>query len=443
MKKRILLVNQASYLKTGLSIYGYNLLSRLQKNKNLHIAEFGYDGHVNHQDDSIITWKFYANCVNSEDERHKIYTSDNLNKYGMWRFEEVLLDFKPHIVISINDPWAYSFIQRSLLRDKFKLILMPTVDSLPYKPLWINHLLLAEYVVTYSDWSYQELQKLLGTNINLCGSMYGGVDFNIFKPVENKALHKQSFNLNEDITILGFVARNQPRKLFPDLLYVLKEINEKRNNVFLLLRAASATPHGRGWDIPAIARSMGILNRILFTYYCPSCSNIIIDLYKGEDIYCNSCNKKSLSTKHSVPDDRLAQIYNLMDLYIQYAAAGGFEIPIIEAAACGVPVFTINATAMSDFPNTIGAIAIEPFKMTTEISTFAERAVSDNHLTAKIILKYLKSHTNNSINTEIIQKTKEYYHWDKIVKKWNNLLESIKIDDTAWNHIKKPLVTKM
>ena len=42
----------------------------------------------------------------------------------------------------------------------------------------------------------------------------------------------------------------------------------------------------------------------------------------------------------------LASIYNLFDVYIQPANSEGFGLPIVEAAACGVPVMATDYSVL-------------------------------------------------------------------------------------------------
>ena len=48
----------------------------------------------------------------------------------------------------------------------------------------------------------------------------------------------------------------------------------------------------------------------------------------------------------SIPD--LIKVYNLFDLYVQYAICEGFGMPQVEAAGCGVPIAAVNYSAMAD-----------------------------------------------------------------------------------------------
>ena len=64
----------------------------------------------------------------------------------------------------------------------------------------------------------------------------------------------------------------------------------------------------------------------------------------GTDLYDLSerhgVQKKVLIMEETFGEQRMAEVYNLMDLYITLSEWEGFCIPVIEAMACGVPVAT-------------------------------------------------------------------------------------------------------
>ena len=76
---------------------------------------------------------------------------------------------------------------------------------------------------TYSDWSYDVLEKEGAGTLKLVSSASPGVDTEIFSPVKNKTAHKGAMGLEEDVKIIGTVMRNQKRKLYPDLFAAFRD----------------------------------------------------------------------------------------------------------------------------------------------------------------------------------------------------------------------------
>jgi hypothetical protein len=107
-KLKILFASEASFVNSGFGNYTKELLSRLHKTNKYDIAEFASYGFVNDPRDKSINWKYYANAVKDNDPRHKEYSSRGDNQFGRWRFDKVLLDFRPHVVVDWRDYWMSS-----------------------------------------------------------------------------------------------------------------------------------------------------------------------------------------------------------------------------------------------------------------------------------------------------------------------------------------------
>ena len=118
------MVSEASFLSSGFGTYTREILKRLHNTGKYSIAEFACYGRVNDPKDKDIHWRYYANAVGPEDPRSKEYNSSMENQFGRWRFERVLLDFKPDVVIDVRDYWMNSYQQFSPLRPYFHWILM-------------------------------------------------------------------------------------------------------------------------------------------------------------------------------------------------------------------------------------------------------------------------------------------------------------------------------
>src|SRR3990167_1177672 len=119
-KKKILLVNEASPLRTGFSNYGYNILKRLYATNKYEITEFA--SYLSQNDPRWrtarpdIKWRYIGNLPklirNSEGkivedpEEAKIYYKDyKYNQFGKWKFDSVVNSFRPDIVLALRDRW--------------------------------------------------------------------------------------------------------------------------------------------------------------------------------------------------------------------------------------------------------------------------------------------------------------------------------------------------
>jgi hypothetical protein len=136
------------------------------------------------------------------------------------------------------------------------------------------------------------------------------------------------------------------------------------------------------------------------------------------------------SVTNGVSTEQLAKIYNLFDIYVQYSICEGFGCPQTEAGACGLPVFTVNYSAMCDIVKKLEAVSIQPKSYFKELETKAIRVYPDNDQLTDEIIKMCKMPIEERLAKGIRtrQLTEKYYNWDDIAKKWEKHLDHI--DDT-------------
>lgn len=433
-KLRILFATEASFVNSGFGNYTRELLTRLNATAKYEIAEFASYGLVNDPRDRDIHWRYYANAVRDNDPRHAEYMSRGDNQFGRWRFDKVLLDFKPHVVVDWRDYWMSSYQAMSPLRPYFNWVLMPTVDSAPQQESWIDTYLDADAVFSYSDWGGQVILEQSNNKINYIGTARPGVNLEVFKPKTNIDQIKNKLGLPENSYIIGSVMRNQKRKLFPELIKAFRNLLDEMysegykeaDNVYLYLHTSYPDA---GWDIPELLKEYRVLNRVFFTYQCVKCKNVSSNVYSHPNKVCSRClepTSKFTSVTNGVDDSTLADIYNTFDLYVQYAICEGAGMPQIEAAACGVPIATVNYSAMIDVINKLDAYPIKIGSFFKELETKAIRAYPDNNDLIKTIKKHIRLRPNQlKEKKKTVRLLAEMnYDWDKIAKVWENFFDS-------------------
>lgn len=437
MKKlKVLMVSEASFLSSGFGNYAKEILSRLHATNKYEIAELACYGKVNDPKDSSILWRYYANAVGPEDPRFQQYNTSPENQFGRWRFERVLLDFQPDVVIDVRDYWMNSYQQFSPLRPFFHWILMPTVDSAPQQEEWIDTFMHADAIFTYSDFGRDTLKEQSNDHVNYIDTTSPGVSLDIFKPIPNRLDIKKTFGLDSAF-IIGGIMRNQKRKLIPELFVALKKLlnqyqanNDKTGeNIYLYLHTSYPDA---GWDIPLLLKEYEVGNRVLFTYSCKACDYFKPCLYQHPVTFCPKCGNYSFSmpnVTNGLSQEKLNIVINSFDIYVQYAICEGFGMPQVEAASAGVPIASVDYSAMSDVVNKLNGYPIRVNQFFKELETKAIRVYPDNDHLVEIIQNYIKL-------PEIIKEQKRYetrkltethYNWDNISKKWENYLDNIKL----------------
>lgn len=421
MKPKILLCNEASFLNSGYSNYGKQIMTRLFATNKYDLAELACYGTVNDPRVSSIPWKYYPNSVESTDKRYEKYKSSPLNQFGHWRFDIVCLDFKPDIVFDVRDPWMFDYQSSSPLRKFFNWIVMPAMDSIPQKIDWLTTFKTADILVPYTEWA----KTYLSSFKNLWHQTTpAGIDTSIYKPSKNR---KTEFGIPENSFVVGSVMRNQRRKLIPALFEVISKIRESNKNVVLYLH--TTFPEMSGWNIPSLLIEYNIANSVYFTYKCKHCKNFYPSKFSGPQSFCKKCNEFAAtmsSTMDGITDDEMCDIYNMFDMYIQYAICEGFGMPQVEAAACGIPVASVDYSAMSEVVRNINGFPIPLASLSYELESHAKRAYPDTDRTIEIINSYIKSSIEykQSLKQKTLNGCIHNYSWDNIASTWMSVFDA-------------------
>ena len=432
-KKKVLVVAENHTLASGFGTYAKNLLERLYASDKYEVAEFGI--YCNSSLGKQVPWKFYPNAPDEDDsQEHKdMYNSNPNNQFGAWRFDKVLLDFKPDIVLTYRDPWMDMYVSKSPLLPYFHWVWMPTVDSDPQKQSWIEGFAKTDAILCYSEFGVKTLEKDAGHLLNVVGCASPGIDPKIYKPYDKKQI-RQELGLDPNINIVGTVMRNQKRKLFPELIKAFSKFlkvapPEIKDNTYLLLH--TSYPEKQGWNLGYHISEEHVGGKVLATYICKNCRKYKIDFFRDSLNYCENCKAissvmPSVAMGLEVPD--LVKIYNSMDLYVQYAICEGFGMPQVEATACGVPIAASNYSAMEDVLQWTKGYPIKIQKMYRELETNAERVFPDNDHLVEIMINHLMLSPEEKAkkSAEVRQATIERYDWDDCAKVWMDYIDTYK-----------------
>jgi hypothetical protein len=116
-----------------------------------------------------------------------------------------------------------------------------------------------------------------------------------------------------------------------------------------------------------------------------------------------------------------------MDLYVQCAICEGLGMPQVEAAACGVPLASVDYSAMADVVEKTKGFPLKVAKMFYEWETNAYRAYPDNDYAADTFHK-----VRNLSPSELKYKqekarsaAEKYFCWDRTAKIWSDHFESV------------------
>lgn len=435
MKKKILLSGEFSGLATGFATYQREIMKRLHATGKYDLAEFAAYISADDPKTRSFPWKIYGNAPtpNISEEEQRLYASNPGYQWGALRFEEVLLDFKPDIVFDIRDPWMMQHVITSPLREYFNLVLMPTVDSNPQQENWLSMFSQADSVFAYCDYGADILRKEGGGKINVVGAAPPGTDMKVYRPLDRKNL-RQQLGVEEDCFIIGSIMRNQIRKLYPDLFESFKMLlgklpSHQAAKTYLYVHVSYPDV---GWDIPFLLKEHGLGSKVLFTYACrnPNCQHTFPSFFRDAKTNCPKCGQMSAllpTIENGVNDETMVKIYNLMDVYVQYAICEGFGMPQVEAAACGTPLMSVDYSAMYDIVRKVKGYPIKVIKKFLECATHAYRVYPDNNHLVEELAKFINLPSSMRIKKglETRKLAEKYYDYDKTAKEWEAVFDSL------------------
>lgn len=353
---KVLVCSEFSQLGSGYGVYTKELMKGFAA-RGIEAAELA--SFCRPEDPRIgnCQWRVYPVMPPSENKQaNEQYSSHPLNVFGKHIFEHVLLDYRPTHVIDIRDVWNFVHEFTSPYRNFYSHLIMPAVDSHVQLKTWLELYSRADGVVNYCQWAKDVLSEYGVKNLYGLTSPVPPMEF---EPLPTKDKLKDSLGLGQ-CTILGTVMRNQPRKLYPQLFKMFRRLLDEtgRNDLFLYTH----TSYPDVWELDELIIEHNIPHKVLFTYQCGKCGFAETAFYKTWISFCPKCKEKALrlpSPSNPMQTVLLNQIYNIMDLYIQYSALEGYGIPIAEAISAGVPTMCVNYSAMETFINEGNSIPIE------------------------------------------------------------------------------------
>jgi len=336
-KKRVLFLTDYAGAFTGFGKQCKLLLNYLYKTGKYEIlnAAQGIPKHGHHE--HKFPWKTVGVLPIDPQKIQQINQDPNLARmaaYGSLEITNIVKEFKPDVIFSINDTWGSQFVINEPFFKNIPTVCWNTFDSLPLLPDTIENAKKIKDYWTWSDFARKELHKLGFNNVK---NQYPLVNTkNFYKLPEGKIAEiKARFGLPQDAFIIGFVFRNQLRKLINTQIeaYALfKKQNPEIKNTFLYTH----THYGEGWDIHRLCQQYGVDPReVLCTYICKETRQYFIAPFHGQDVENPITKRKTVVTTNvglGVNDEQLNEIYNIFSLYSHPATSGACELPCVEAA---------------------------------------------------------------------------------------------------------------
>ncbi|MEM3405997.1 MAG: glycosyltransferase [Candidatus Pacearchaeota archaeon] len=224
---------------------------------------------------------------------------------------------------------------------------------LAYKFSSCNYIL-----VSNSSQTANELKMLFGKESEVINQ---GVDINRFKPLKFKKL-KESIKL-------GFLSNFSYRKGADIAVEIYNKLKNKINCQLILAGGK-------------LENSL----QIQFEFQ-------------------NLLNDKNVKILGRIPDKDVPKLYNSFDFFLFPSRAEGFGLPILEAAACGIPVFTLKSAHIPE-----------------EVKKASIVCKDEDEIVEKIIELSKNKKLYDKIRFEKMKYARKFT-WDKCVNEYDKLIQ--------------------
>lgn len=329
---------------------------------------------------------------------HKCYPTDR-TRFGM----ELLPDYADHhaggrhkcLVMTLMDVWVMVPAIDQLKDMEF--VCWTPVDHDPVPPMVLDFLRGVDArVISMSQFGHDRLEK------EGFEPMYAphGIDTSIFKPdPDARARGRERRAIPDDAFVVGMVAANMgipSRKAFPAAFEAFAAFRASHPDAMLYLHTDTGG-HYNGVNLPALAGAVGIPHEVMR-------ATPFQDMQIG------------------MPQQDVAEVYNVCDVLLMPSMGEGFGIPSLEAQSCGVPVITTDWTAMPEMVGGGWIVNGDRFWDASQRSFFKLAAQSE-------ILAALNSAWEHRADQELKAAARTFalgYDIDKVFEEcWRPIMEKI------------------
>lgn len=427
-RKKVLIMTDSPKIDTGFGRVGREIWSYLQSTGKYDVRCLGWF----HQDNNReVPFPIYTTKKNEKG----ILVQDD--KYAHISFPGHVEMFKPDLVWTLGDHWMTDHVKDSPNRNTFKWMGYFPIDGEPVPSKWGEVIEKMDVAVAYGEYGKKVMQsRAPKANIRY---IYHGVNTKLFKPVplEQKKLYKKQLLGVDSKTVIGIVARNQPRKAFDCLFQMFYHVLrgewykcEKCNTITvsdynLVERVASKPKSCRKCGSKNIKKGDKRDDVILYLHCAPrDCGWDLMDLQEDYNLRGNILLNPDIQIGHGVAENTLAAIYNAIDIFTLPTRGEGFGLPILEAMSSGLPVVATDYSAHPEWARG-STVLVPPKVLESEPLTNIRRAVIDMDEYVTSILKVLDDNDFRYKLGVLAREKAETMDWSIINKQWETIIDSV------------------
>ena len=399
---KIICMTDSPNIKTGMARVGREIA--------LGLCEAGHE---------VVYIGWYRDAPDTQKWPFKLIPSENKH-YGEDVFDRTIVAERPDYVLTIGDPWMYSYIadkRKCRTRDLFQWIGYVAVDghtvngTLPV--FWDKVINDMDRVVAYTNYGKNVLLKSFPNIVDRLSMIYHGVKTDTYYPLPEQSIEKvrEQFIVKDKFVFL-IVARNQGRKNWSEVFKAWKIIQDDN-----LCPNAVLWPHTYFYD-----RSGYNMDDIIDTFGLDKTKSIVFF-----DTIARSENPMSM-----VPDKVLNQLYNASDCLISLGGEG-FGLPIIENMACRKPSILIDHSAPAELGANGRALLVKVKNYATGLY-LTERPMPDvDDIVDKCVTIYKDAELRRDMSKNAYEFATQY-DWKDIGIQWDEYFKDLTYPT------KKPLI---
>ncbi len=246
-----------------------------------------------------------------------------------------------------------------------------------------------------------------------------GIDTNLFKPSQDKKadkawLAKRAVNVNND-----------------------RQLPLNDDSFLILMNGANKDPYRKGFMRMFTAIQLFLDNnreaRQKTRLYIHSWMRQARDLPHGLKVLGLDQFAKCTGDYHNlcgVPDDALARFYGAADVFFHLSEGGGFEIPVLEAMASGVPVIATDFLCMKELVQDRGWL-IPPIREGKAVSKYftpldATQCIANEEKAADALEDAYQHPEKRAKFAELGRQHALNFDWKIVNEKWIELFENFR-----------------
>lgn len=317
-----------------------------------------------------------------------------------------LMKYKPDIFITLCDVgWQSGYIEhvQKAKQDgwKGKWIAYTPIDSHYWAMTWDEILRQPDVNVAMAKFGEEMMKQQKVPNVRRIDH---GVDLDTFKPINRNEL-REKYKVSDKF-VVGFVGRNQQRKMLDRVLIGFTEFAKDKEDVILMLHTDAEPPMAGGWSLRYWQWKLKIEGKLRLTK--PN-----LDIIGRQRIDTNNMN----------------EIYNMMDVFCYGTGGEGFGLPGIECQASGVPLLMTDCSTALDLCRDENKIKVLKDSYGRDVVIWGTNGVGfkvpdDVHM-VELLNKMYKEWKEGKLieRSKEAREFSEKYDWKIIAKQWVDLFD--------------------